>query len=365
MMKFSLKIALLTPLIGFVMVLNYRMDPAHLFQGDKYEMGIADLLLAGHNVANVSNYNDRLVQKFYIEGLNKNKDILVFGSSHAMVIHAELFPGKTMFNNSVSGASLEDFVAISEMYHQRGLLPSIVIISLDPWLLNRNNCQTQCTTLQPEYAAAVRRLGLPFNPAPENQIPSTWNKYKELTSSTWNIYQELISPSYFQESFRIWLLTLDGNKRAPGSYYPTEEMIGDVPIRLADDSLSYPADYRARFPPYVNLDNATTTLQGFTRLDPELTRIMETWVADLQKDGVQVIFLLTPYHPSAYNFLVDSPNYHIIVDVQKYYEDLALRKGIQLIGSYNPDDIPCSGNEFYDEQHPRESCIEKIWAKHQ
>jgi len=354
MKKFSLKTALLVPLIGFVMVINYRMDPAHLFQGDRYELGIADLLLGGHNVANVSNYDDRLVQKFYIEGLDKKKDILVFGSSHAMVIHSSLFPGKSMFNNSVSGASLEDLVAISEIYQQRGLLPSVVIISLDPWLLNRDNLQTRWTTLEPEYALAMKRLGLPFEPAPNDRINSAWDKY-----------QQLISPTYFQESFKTWGLTLVGNTPVPGNYYPTEEMIGELPIRLADDSLSYPAASRTQPSPNVNLANATTTLQEFTRLDPELTRILETWVTAMQKDGVQVIFWLSPYQPGAYHYLINSPNYHIIVDVQKYYGDLALRNGIQLIGSYNPDDIPCAGNEFYDEQHPQESCIEKIWAKHQ
>ena len=105
-------------------------------------------------------------------------------------------------------------------------------------------------------------------------------------------------------------------------------------------------------------------MKEFTHLDPDLMLSLELWIDSLQQSGVQVVFWLSPYHPDAYRFLANSSDYRIILDVQKYFEELAISKNIPLVGSYNPEDIPCTKDEFYDEQHPKESCLEKIWAEY-
>jgi len=170
---------------------------------------------------------------------------------------------------------------------------------------------------------------------------------------------ELISPSYFQESIRFLSIGLNDQALVPGNYYTTEETIGDVAIRLSDGSLSRDKEERARISNGYYL-NAIGTLKNFDRLDPALQTVFETWVAALQEEGVRVVFLLTPYHPNTYIYLEDSSEYSIVLNVQAYYEEVARQNGILILGSYNPSDIPCSIDEFYDEQHPKESCLERI-----
>jgi len=337
--KFSLKLILLIPVFGLVIGLNYQVDPANLFR-DSYERGIADLLLEGRNIANCTNNDDRLVQKLYIDGSSKPKDIVIFGSSHAMSIHACFFGGKTVFNHSV---------AIAEVYRQRGMMPGTIIVSLDPWLLNRNNGQLRWISLVGDYQAAVRRLSLPSN---SMALPVRF-------SLSTKIYMELISPSYFQESLRFWSIGLEDPQLVPGKYYVTEEAVGNVAICLSDGSLSRSTWARSRDPDVDDV-GATDALENFNHIDPIHKKMFELWISSLQKDGVQVVFLLAPYHPKAYSYLVHSPDYRIILDVQSYYEQFAHQSRILLLGSFDPADIPCSADEFYDEQHAKESCLERI-----
>jgi hypothetical protein len=345
---FSQKLLLLLPIAGLVIGLNYKVDPAHLFQ-TSYEKGIASLLSQGKNIANVDNYDDRIVQKLYIDDLQDKNDIVILGSSHAMSIHASFFSGKTMFNHSVSGAILEDHISISEIYHDNGIKLSTVIISLDPWLLNRNHAQIRRASLEDDFQSAVERLGLPTLSLPiETALSLRTRKYIEL-----------ISPAYFQESVRFLFLGLKDPGQIPGNYYATADVVGETAIRLFDGSLSRNLRERSN-KPSVKYVNATTTLQKFDQLNPELKSALEIWVLSLQKEDVRVIFLLTPYHPDAYSYMMDAADYRIIGDVQSYYEELAHRYDIPVLGSYDPGDIPCSADEFYDEQHPRESCMERI-----
>lgn len=350
--SFLHRLTLLLPIILFVVFLNARVDPAHLFQ-EGYERGIAELLLSRSNVANVSNYNDRLVQKFYIEGLHQGYNVTILGSSRAMAIHSYMVRGRTFFNHSVSGASLQDHVAILELYALHQLRMNTIIIELDPWLLNANNGQQQWLELSSEYHAAIRRLGL---------SPGRNNMNDLDLFSDAGRYFELISPSYFQESWRIWLLSLRDPDSVPGDYYPTSEVVGQTAIRLSDGSLSPGIQERSAESPNVNVQNAVITLRNFNRLDPDLKRLFETQILSLQDDGVTVLFLLTPYHPDAYEFLIQSLEYGMLVEAQKYFTEFAAAHGIILLGSYNPVEAGCTGNEFYDEQHPREECFERILA---
>ncbi len=146
------KLSLLAPIFLFVILINYFVDPAHILcKTDRsYEEGMAALLLKGLNVADASNYDERLLQEFYIKGLTESdrKEIIVLGSSRAGQICSNLFPLASFFNNSVSGGSLEDYVAITGIYLGKGLLPKEVILGIDPWLFNRNNGQNRWKSIK-------------------------------------------------------------------------------------------------------------------------------------------------------------------------------------------------------------------------
>ncbi|MEJ0081062.1 MAG: hypothetical protein WDM78_08985 [Puia sp.] len=72
---------------------NYLVDPANIFTSKQYVAGIASILSLGHNVDNISNYNERLLQEQRVLKLTKTPDIMVLGSSRVMEIGSDFFPG--------------------------------------------------------------------------------------------------------------------------------------------------------------------------------------------------------------------------------------------------------------------------------
>jgi hypothetical protein len=65
----------------------------------------------------------------------------------------------TFFNHGVSGATIEDDIAILELYLENGPAPRTIIIDVDPWILNANNRQMSWMTLKGEYENGTRRIG--------------------------------------------------------------------------------------------------------------------------------------------------------------------------------------------------------------
>ena len=77
--------------------INYKVDPANIFSTNLYVKGIAEILLAGHNVDNISNYDERLLQEQMITGLKSTPHIVVLGFKSYYAGWRRFFPGKKCF----------------------------------------------------------------------------------------------------------------------------------------------------------------------------------------------------------------------------------------------------------------------------
>lgn len=339
-------------MIGF----NYFVDPANIFKNNKYYQDIAELLLDGKNVANLVNFDERLLKKCYLNGLATKKDVIVLGSSRVMLINSDMFSGYSFFNNGVSVASLEDDMAIYWMYRKKGFIPRVVIIGLDPWLLNKFNGNKGYKSIFNDYEEISTYLGL----------SSSKSQLSDLFSSK---YFELVSPKYFQSAARFWLMYLREDKKSHGEFYPTTDNIADEIIRHADGSIGYDIKYRSASPAEVRLSaiafasNNASMLSHFIRLDPFLEDEFDKFISLLIKDKVKVVFYLAPYHPAAYEILIKSPDYKIIKEAQIFFENYAKIKKIELIGSYNPSDYNLQESDFYDAMHQNVESINKMFSK--
>ena len=356
MKKLLLRLCLFIPILLIIVVVNFTVDPANLYSGEAYITGIAKIILSGKNVANVENYDERLLQKKYIEGLRQAKNVIVLGSSRSMQISSAQFSGKTFFNNSVSVATLEDLIAIYQLYSDNELKPSIIILGIDPWIFNNYYNYNLWRTLSNEYQKGINNLGL--------GVPDYLTSFLN-TLELEKLFQ-IISPSYFQGS--INQLLTHGWKRS--SYYSTNVVESDVPIRTFDGSFSYPSEYRLANVDQVRqrIENVInqpidTGFEHYTILDPQRIMILKKFIDLLKTEGIQVFIFLPPIHPIYYNYLVNSEKYRIILNVQKLLINIGKEKGITILGSYNPADIPCQENEFYDFYHPKLLCIEKVFKE--
>jgi hypothetical protein len=336
MKKFIYKASLSTILVLIVLVsVNYFGDAAKLFSSN-YEKVIATILLNGKNVTNISNYDERRLQKELIENLKKTPDIVILGSSRTMLINNEYFIDQFLLNNSVSGASIEDLISIYQIYKSKGMIPGKVIIGIDPWLFNENNNQSRWKTLENEYNEFFEK-DLIFND----------NLYK---------YKQLLSPSYFQSSIK----QLGKNSEPQATLHRYNK--GNT--KLTDGSLTYNKLYREASNSKINIQ-AQNYIQGniysienFKQLSPKLLKDFELLIKDLKINNIQIIFFLAPYHPTVYDEI--KSDYPMVLKTEEFIRSFARKKNIEILGSFNPTKIGVDENYFYDGMHSKEKGIKII-----
>ena len=180
---------------------NFFVDPANLFhhrtiqEGQSYEEHVAHQIISGYHVTNVETMDERLFQKHVISLLPSRTppDVVILGSSRCQMIGDNIFPGKTVMNNGVTGATIEDLLAIVNMYDSLELPMNEIFIELSPWYLNDNNGQTRWKSISPDYTAFVNKLQLNEHQKLEQPGNVSWIDPKVL---------ELFSFEYFQQSVK-------------------------------------------------------------------------------------------------------------------------------------------------------------------
>jgi hypothetical protein len=334
-------------------LLNYIVDPAHLFKKGTYEHGVVNYLLQGKNVAGISNYDERLLQKFYIENLKETKDILVLGSSRSLQIRSGLFDTDSFFNSAVSGASIEDYLSIFSMYQKRELLPEKVILGIDPWVFNVNNNQTRWKAISENYYFMLDLMAI------DVKLENNSSDFMK------NKIQQLISWGYLKASLRA-LISKKRDDRKFG-FYPTNKESSSVPIKRSDGSL-YEASYEKKSLDEVK-DSAISfsaspySLQNFNEINIKSTEILVSFIKYLIELNIDVVIFLAPYHPYVYQTVIENGEMKIVNNVESFLRELAKNHQLSVVGSYNPVISGCFDSEFYDGMHPREVCVNKIFNK--
>ena len=193
MKAFLSKLVYLLPIFLFLVFTNYTVDPANLFSAKSsyqsnvsYEQKIVNYLLEGYNVTNLNTYEERTLNKLFIESQINNPQVAILGSSRSQLISQKMLEPKSLINNSVTGATIEDILAIYNLYEINSVSINEITLEISPWMLNDNNQQSRWSILEEEYNSFLEKL---------NQADQ--NKNTILIHSK---YLELISFEYFQES---------------------------------------------------------------------------------------------------------------------------------------------------------------------
>ncbi len=99
---------------------NYFGDAGGIFNEGKIAK-IAAYLVEGYNVTNVGNIDERDLQRRIIQLSKITPSTIVLGSSRIMMIKSEYFNTTSFMNHGMSGTSLEDMIAIYQLYYQQQL----------------------------------------------------------------------------------------------------------------------------------------------------------------------------------------------------------------------------------------------------
>jgi hypothetical protein len=332
-------------LLLFVAFFNFTEDTAGIFYSNNGLPAVAKSLANGKMIGGLKNYDERKLQSLIIEYQDKDVFCAVIGSSRVMEIRFNYLknacPAK-FINHGMSGASIEDYMAIIGLYESAGYLPKKVIMGIDPWIFNKNSGQTRWRGLEVYYKKVFEELyGTKI-------INKQDNKSK---------YLQLVNYDYTIEN----LMTLVNGEP---KYYITDTIEVDDMVIQSDGSINYPLHIR-----FQN-DDATKDqakafgnapvygLEKFYEMSNE--KLFEDFVYYLQKQGIEVIFVLPPYHPITYNILTNNPKYKIIEHIETYLRFLSAKRGVRLVGSYDPRKYDLISVDFIDGMHSRDIVMEKL-----
>jgi hypothetical protein len=327
------------PMAIVLISVNYFGDTARIFS-NRYEEKIVNILLSNRSVTNIDNYDERAFQQKWVKTISFTPEVVVIGSSKAMLIDSSMLGGHRTINSSVSGGGLATIENTYRLYLAAGNIPPNIIIGLDPWTMNDDNTQ-QRMAQKPGYRKT------------SNDDQTLLDKFSTLFSLT-----------YFQRSLPALVARIKGDNEP----VPTQKRYNITNTKNPDGSVAYGHAYRhsseaevkARVDGYLKRgDIADIDLLNSVSLD-KLTRLANL-ISDMQAHRIRVTILLTPYHPSVYRVVTNS--FPGGLKTEPLMQRLALKKKVPLLGSFDPEKCGLSNRDFYDAVHCTEPALKMILSE--
>ncbi|HEY3276406.1 MAG TPA: DUF1574 family protein [Syntrophorhabdaceae bacterium] len=337
--------------IAIICLFNYAVDSVGIFRTDSGLLFAAKALTRGLIVAGFRNMDERQFQELIIENDERKLDTIVLGSSRSMEFRGHLFKkdlNDYFFNHSVSGASLEDHIAIIGIYkNKKGYIPKRIIIGVDPWIFNKNAGQNRWQSIGAYYEAIIKDI--------------YGKKIKVVASSSGVKYKQLVTWDYTIANIKALLMPSKRNR-----FYIVETVNTDDSLRASDGSNYYP--YKTRFKEQNEVEkdakayakSPVYSLEKFCELSN--VQLFEDFIQYLQKNGAEVILFLPPYHPVTYDLLVNKNEYKILADVEKYLKNYSIHNNLRLIGSYDAKQHKLGNEDFFDGMHSRDVVVERLFS---
>jgi len=329
-------IAILVPVFVGIPVVNYIVDPGHVYS-ETYIDDVIEGLKQGKNVENVSDLNERVFKEKYIKSLyGKSFDYAIIGASRVMTISTEDFDSCSIINLGMSGSKLEDLAAIYELCKENDIHYKNVIIDIEPTYFNAGDNDTRWKSLETYY-----------------------NSFAGLSSSEsdYSLITNLFSASYFKSSL----------SHIPKLIKGTEEIrvvdtnVNEGATKIYDGSITYAKAFRERPQSLIDSEAATWmhgSFKNYNSLSIERIELFNKLINALRSDSVEITFFKGTYHPIFYKRITKS------VGMQKafnYIDEFAQKNNIPIISSFNPEDLGLKNTDFYDAAHARKEAVDKLF----
>ncbi len=345
-----LKIILVGLFFIFYITINVCIDPSGLLRSEQ-EKTIARWLNEGYGIVNAINIDYRKVVRERVALLGYNPDVVVMGSSRAMVIDSNMFSGEKFLNISLPSANLEDIIVNYEILYENHKLPKKIILCPDLHYFN-SYCRSTFHLFK-EFDRALDRMGI--------------SKKESLSDLLVKIidprYIQVLSPGYFQESMRYVPAWIVGKIPRPT---PIRDFALEEKVIRPDGSIIYESSRRQRPQKEVDLKAERYAFKhpegliNYRSIDSFRRHIFEAFLRQVKADGVELEILLIPIHPRAYEILINNSLYKIIIDVENYLEETFRKEGIKYAGSYSPFKCDTSSSDFYDAVHVKPEALKRL-----
>ncbi|MFC1745493.1 hypothetical protein ACFL35_15975, partial [Candidatus Riflebacteria bacterium] len=357
--KAWLKIIFTIPIPLAFFLTNFFVDPSCLYFNRAVTRKIVVGMQKGLKIENISNLDERFLQKEIINNLSKAPETILIGSSRSMEIDSENVKSNNFFNNSLSGLVLEDLLAIIGIYFEKDLVPKNILIEVPPWFFNEFNDQIRWAANFNYFHKMTHRLNVGI------KMTERFNYLKKLNFK--NNLVEIFNPGYFQSSLGLIVNSIINKKnfyRNRLTSAPSKEFTILYPDghRFFPEVIDSNAEIKRKALHYA-LGNPHYEMKKFTKIDQQYMIIFNLLCIFLNRDRkINLTLFLPPYHPVAYKKMMDSQILRIIGQVEYIIKIIASKLRLKVIGSYNPSAIPSLlEDDFRDPSHLKKSGINKLF----
>ncbi len=251
----------------------------------------------------------------------------------------------SLINLGVSGASLEDFLALSETILQNEKPPKVIIFGIDLGNFNFNRDSRWTRHMQNFINMKLKLEG----------------KYHyDNTFSTIALIRNLINREYLLRSLQlIWSEKTLPFKNVQRKF---DHQVGlEHPVMLPDGSLISSNGSHNQLSKIIDIHTlgVAIKIRGSRWVNEKAVELFILLVNHLQQQKFKVIFVLTPYHPAVWD-VVEHSGITALNVVESKVHKIAKLTGVQIFGSYNPSQMGCTGDVFFDLAHPKAICLTKL-----
>ncbi len=292
-------------------------------------------LLVNKNAVYATKMDERKFIKNRIIYENLKPKVLVIGSSRTMQISNDNF-NKQILNLGVSGASVEDHIAITLMALEKFNVDTI-LLGADPWLFNDFANLLRWKSILEEYKISLKNIQLKSK---------DYNITKNKNYGEKHLFHEFfLEKLYSFMNIRKLDLTLKENQinnlskevilRDGKRVYASKVIDEKIKANVIEYSM-----YQYKF-------------------SDKYYEIYKSFIEHLiNVHNKEVILLLPPYYLPSYKLTIQEKPFYL--DLERKFKKLSKETNIKIIGSYDASLVPCDDNEFYDYMHPKDSCMKKI-----
>lgn len=340
--------------ICIVATLNYYVDIENSFW--RYKQYPAVAIPSDKVLVVPANRKERDDRINYMRSTPLGKCIVIGSSRSLLWGNLETSISDPISNLSVSTASIEEIAALYEAVLETGHLPSQLILSLDPWMVNEH-----AKGYDSEWLERTQYFNH-FQSRVMKQAPNNHILYK----INIDFYKHFIKTLISYDRLNISIKHLKREK-----YYflqNQDELNQDNYAIRADGVLIYPKKGLSKSQEKIDREANETpnpetdyVFKDFKK-SPKKWDILQNLILDAKEKNIIVMIVSPPFHPYTYERLVSLPMYkEAMADWQVGLKTLT--RELEICDVTDPENAGCSKFEFMDGAHMKTECVKKIFQK--
>ena len=93
------------------------------------------------------------------------------------------------------------------------------------------------------------------------------------------------------------------------------------------------------------------------KIDHALLAQLGPLVEFLKAQGVQVVFVQTPFHPAYFGAIKGSPYFDDVMEVERETRRVAAEHGVLVAGGFDASEQGCDASQYRDFNHASVNCL--------